>query len=159
MSARSTRSLARPWLPCKKVRAQIAQIKLEDGLPTQSRVVIKSRSTPTHIDLALCGSEAKGDWHTDAFNVGNPDVVIRVHRSVLNRVLANAQLREQFAPALGIAFAGKLSSKASTTSSALQKAPSRWSLEGNWLMLEFADMSQPQSKVAIASAEGVDVSR
>jgi hypothetical protein len=99
-------------------------------------------------------------WRTDDFEVvGNPDISIRVHRSVLARALGDAELRERFAPGLGSALVGLIGTNESPTNSSLKVAPSQWSMHGDWLTLEFADASQPQPTVTVASAEAADVGR
>ena len=116
-----------------KVQAQIAAAKLngEDG-----HVVLRSRSTPEFIEVAVCrpGAEAEQLQLASATPfVGNPDCSLCVHRSIIPTLLANAAIREKVAPMLASATAvgGESAGESSV------------SMSGEWIAVNLATNGQP----------------
>jgi hypothetical protein len=122
-----------------KLQAQIAQIKL-DG--EQRPLVMRSRSTPDYIEVALFHPGASpSDMQVPSFRVaGNPDIAVRVHRSVAANVLRDPQLREKVAPLIASAPKGE-----ATKSSIGEKTPLLLANLFNgdeWLAFDFPAMSE-----------------
>ena len=115
-----------------KVQAQIAALKLngEDG-----RVVLRSRSTPEFIEVAVCrpGAEAEHLQVASATPfAGNPECALCVHRSIIPTLLANAALRDKVAPMLASATVG----------GGEPAAESKVSMSGDWIAVNLATNGQ-----------------
>ena len=80
-----------------KVQAQIAALKLNES---DHPVVMRSKSTPDYIEVALYHGGGKADeLHLPTFVMdNNPDFTVRVHRTVLARAVTDGDLRETLAP-------------------------------------------------------------
>jgi hypothetical protein len=82
-----------------QVATQLAALKLSDKNET---TMMRSRSTSQYVEVALYRSEADiRRSPIPRFEVlGNPDLAVRVHHSILARVVADAESRTHFAPLL-----------------------------------------------------------
>jgi hypothetical protein len=73
---------------------------------------------------------------------GDPDVAVRVHRSLLSRAIADPELRETLAPLFGNVLKARFQPVASITMGADKDAPtdsSQWSFDLDWLTIDYTD--------------------
>jgi hypothetical protein len=79
------------------LRTEVARLKFKDG---DEKLMIKSRSTPEGVELALVDrAQDDSKFQMPKFDVtGNPDLAVRVHRSIIGNLLANPELQARFAP-------------------------------------------------------------
>jgi len=87
-----------------KLQAQLA--KLRQSGENMGDIVLRSRSTPNYVEVALCRSSTGGeDFAIPSFTVeGNPEIAVRVHRTMLVRAMSDPQIRGMIAPFLGKTF-------------------------------------------------------
>ena len=125
-----------------KVRTEIAALKIDDdGEPMK----LQSRSAADHIQLALCrGSMNEDDWRQIAASVeGQPEVAVRVHRSLLSRAISDPNLRERLMPLLGNAS----QPQADETNLKIAK----WKIGDQWITLDLAAGNEPAGTTRVAS--------
>jgi len=139
--------------------------KLEDTLrPSLSRLtsdrdqpkpILRFRSNADYAELAMIRSDARPqEWELRPPRVeGNPDVAIRVNRSLVGRILADAELSRQWAPLIASFSNGALGSNASVIF-ASDKEPigrPKVSMEGNWVTIDLSSEPPPETEDRIAS--------
>jgi hypothetical protein len=128
-----------------KVQTQIAALKLNDE---DGAVVIRSRSTPDFVEVALCpGHKAANELQmaqSSPFE-GNPDCAVRVHRSLVPSLLANAGLREKFAPMLTTSL---------IASDATHDSGPKIGMRGEWVAIDLATPAEvePDGRVAVTQS-------
>jgi len=83
-----------------QVQVQLAKLQ-RDG--KDKPLALRSRSTSDYVEVALCRAGTKGDdVNIPSFPVaGNPEIAVRLHRTMLVRVMGDPQLREIVAPLVG----------------------------------------------------------
>jgi hypothetical protein len=120
-----------------RVQIEIAQLKIQDSA---GKLVIKSRSTPDSVELALINrATSAGDFQMPKFETsGNPDLAVRVHRSISGNILANPELQARFAP-----FAASMLQSQLTNSEPNQE-PAGVALEGDWVAFNISDAAHLQ---------------
>jgi len=127
------------------VKTQIAALKSNGD---DASLVMQSRSTPDFVEVALCpeDSDRLQMASTSPFE-GNPDLAVRVHRSVMASLAGNAELRDKLAPMLGSIVAGGIGAPSVT------KSP-RWSMNGEWLSIDLSGASEAETPRRLAAANG-----
>jgi hypothetical protein len=132
-----------------KVQDQIATLKLngENG-----GVLMRSCSTPDFVEVALCPQQAEAkefDMADSSPFDGNPALAVRVHRSLMASLLANAEVREKFASTLSGAIVGSNSKPADDSSPQI-------AMSGEWLAIDLSGtptIEPPQRLAATATAQ------
>jgi hypothetical protein len=139
--------------------------KLEDMLgPSLSRLtsvqdqpkpITRFRSNTDYAELAMIRSDARPkEWELKPPGIeGNPDVAIRVNRSLVGRVLADAELSRQWAPLIASFSNGALSSNASVIF-ASDKTPigrPKVSIDGNWVSVDLSSEPPAATEDRVAS--------
>jgi hypothetical protein len=124
-----------------KVKTQIAALKLngEDG-----DVVMRSRSTPEFVEVALCPQSSKASdlqMAADSPFDGNPECSVCVHRSIVGSLMANSELREKLAPML--------------TSVIGATAGPKLSMSGEWVALDLAGAQTAQAPSRVAATQSL----
>jgi hypothetical protein len=124
-----------------KVKTQIAALKLngEDG-----DVVMRSRSTPEFVEVALCPQSSKASdlqMAADSPFDGNPECSVCVHRSIVGSLMANSELRENLAPML--------------TSVIGATAGPKLSMSGEWVALDLAGAQTAQAPSRVAATQSL----
>jgi hypothetical protein len=112
------------------------------GDPLQAEM--RFRSNVDSVEMAMVRVTAKGDERKlrPPRVIGDPDVAVRVHRSLLSRAIADPELRENLAPLFGNVLKARFQPVASITMGADKDAPadtSQWSFDLDWLTLDYTD--------------------
>jgi hypothetical protein len=135
-----------------KLKTQIAKLRAGDR---NSAMMVRSRSGADFIEVAFCRrDEGVAEMSMPRFPVeGNPDIAVRVHRSVLTRVASNPELREKFAPL----FTGVLVSApvvaGDPRNNGRQLNVANWSMAGEWLAFDLKTTSADESFPRVAMDE------
>jgi hypothetical protein len=122
--------------------SQIAKLQLDGSTP----LVMRSRSTPDYIELAVCRTGADGcDTAFDSVAVdGNPDIAIRLHQSVVAAAFRNVELRAKIAPYVGNAFSIRaVSLPFLAKSEPTETKAGNWSMSGEWLVFDLSGSAVP----------------
>jgi hypothetical protein len=130
-----------------KVQSQIAKLKFNGE---DQRILIRSRSTPEFVELAVCQPGTRDDdWRMPSFPVeGNPDVAVRIHPSVLAQVVSDSEVHEQITPVISQLFGA---AKGSSNSERVRLTPNTFSLADGWLAFDFTTPNgQDSPRIAIA---------
>jgi hypothetical protein len=127
------------------IKSEIANLKLEDD----AKLAINSRSTPDYIELALASRDNNEKFKMPTFDVtGNPDLAVRVHRSVVGSLLANSQLQSRLAP-LATSFLQLGEAQDQRDSRATNMA-----VDGDWIVVNVnGEKSAEPPRVAADSSE------
>jgi hypothetical protein len=131
----------------RMVQSQIANLKLNGE---DQRMLIRSRSTPDFVELAVCQPGPRdNNWRMPSFSVeGNPDVAVRVHPLVLARVFRDPQLHGQITPMISQLFGG---AKGLSDKDRERLNANLFALAGDWFAFDFTTPSQqepPRTAVA-----------
>jgi hypothetical protein len=134
----------------KQVQTQIAKFNV-DG--EDRPMLMRSRSTPDYIEVAVCrGGTNREEFRMPSFTVeGNPDIAVRVHRTMLARVLGDPELREKIGPAAGGIFASGVGQAG--TSDGKQSATPTLAMDGEWLAFTLTNPSGQNSSPRVAAEE------
>jgi hypothetical protein len=130
-----------------RVQAEIAHLQLGNE---KDSVAIRSRSTPEFIEVALVPGAANTDvFRMPTFEVaGDPDLAVRIHRTVIARVMMNPQLRARFAPIV----AGVLQSRlASTEQNIGGNGVQPFSLGSEWFAIDVSKSAAKNADPRIAA--------
>jgi hypothetical protein len=123
-----------------QVLAQIAALKLarEDG-----GAAMQSRSTSQFVEVALYrgGSNAERPAMPQFQVEGNPDIALRVHRSMLVQIVADSELRARLAPLVARSLQSALVVGDESDRQA-ELNPTEW-LRNEWLMLDIVNAHAP----------------
>jgi hypothetical protein len=88
-----------------RIKPQVVEANqaLADG-----KLVVRSRSTPNSIEIALCSPGTTADQlkQIAATVEGNPPVAARVHRAVVAKILTDERLRTKYAALFGNSLGG-----------------------------------------------------
>jgi hypothetical protein len=133
-----------------QVSAQIAALKIRGD---DKRTVMQSRSTPQFVEVALYRSESNSRRPPmPQFEVdGNPDIALRVHRSMLMQVLADGQLRARVAPLIASALQTDLVGGHDTDGQTDINLTD--SLRSEWLAIDIIDANAPWPSQRVAAEE------
>jgi hypothetical protein len=129
-----------------KVQSQIASLKLNGE---DQRILIRSRSTPNFVELAVCQpGPADDNWRMPSFSIeGNPDVAVRVHQLALAKVFRDPQLREQITPVISQVFGA---AKGLPDNERERLKANSFALAGDWFIFDFTTPSrQEPPRVAV----------
>ncbi|HEX3601264.1 MAG TPA: hypothetical protein VHU84_14025 [Lacipirellulaceae bacterium] len=131
-----------------KVQTQIAALKVDgkDGC-----TVMRSRSTPEFVEVALCpqGSTSEHLQMASASPIeGNPDFAVRVHRSVMASLLRDSQLRNSLTPLLGSIVTQGVGTHSDT------KTPT-CSMRGDWFAIDLTGAADHEAPHRLAAAEAL----
>jgi hypothetical protein len=132
-----------------QVQTQIAALNLRGE---EDRVVMRSRSTADFVEVALCPQRAEADEinlaQSSPFE-GNPNLSVRIHRSLMASLLANTDVREKLASSLGGVLTGGVTTPANASSP-------NWSMSGEWLAIDLSGtptIEVPQRLATTAAAQ------
>jgi SLA1 homology domain 1, SHD1 len=108
---------------------------------------MRFRSNIDSVEMAIVRVAANGDERKlrPPRVQGDPDVAVRVHRSLLSRAIADPELRENLAPLFGNVLNARIEQVASVAMGADKDAPadtSQWSFDMHWLTLDYTDPEQ-----------------
>ena len=117
------------------------------------RVLVQFRSTPGYAEMALgrYGSDVKAASLPPPPVQGNPDVAIRVHRTLLAR--ADCQIAS-LTPVLLKLLKARIAERAAGVLDAREEQPSnptKWSLNPNWLALDYTDLQRQSTPPAVVT--------
>jgi hypothetical protein len=132
-----------------RVQTQLAALKLDDA---QRPMLMQSRSTPDYIEVALCrrGTNGEKALMPDFEIAANPDIAVRVHRTILAQVLSNPQLREHIAPLMN---GGSVNSVPQGADLSSGEGPplnfAKLAMGGEWLVFDFTKSQEPSPRVAL----------
>jgi hypothetical protein len=136
----------------KTVHSQIADLKLDgEARP----LLMRSRSTPEYIEVVMYRSGATPEeMRMQPSPVeGNPDIAVRVHRTILARALSDARLREKFAPVLAGLLETRIAPETVTVLPKAEQTPqnsTEWSMGLDWLTFDFRDSKRQRSSLRVA---------
>jgi hypothetical protein len=124
-----------------QVDMQIAALKLGDE---HEHAIMRSRSTPQFIEVAFY--RGRGDVQPrqamPRFEVvGNPDIAVRVHRSMLAHVVADAELRARFAPVVASVLQNRLVPGDILSREDKSRLPPTF-VDNGWLKLDIVDATE-----------------
>jgi hypothetical protein len=129
-----------------KVQAQLAKLQLAD-----EHLVVRSRSTPDYVEVALCSDMASGeDFAIPSFSIeGNPEIAVRVHRTMLVRAMSDPQIRGMVAPFVGNAMKTWVAATPETANIPKTNLQvSNFSTGGEWTTLELRTSDEQVPQVA-----------
>jgi hypothetical protein len=130
-----------------KVQAQLAKLQQAD-----EHLVMRSRSTPDYAEVALCRGNTGGeDFAMPSFSVeGNPEIAVRVHRTMLVRAMSDPRIRGMVAPFLGKTFETWVAATPDTPNVAKSNLQvSNFSTGGEWTSLELTTSKEQEPRVAL----------
>ena len=135
-----------------KIQTQLAKLQ---GDGKNGSLMMRSRSTPDYVEVALCRRSKSSDKiEIPSFPMeGNPEIAVRVHRTVLVLAMSDPQIREMVAPLMSNALKKPLLATAvgpNSHKAGLQVAS--FSTGGEWTALDFTFSSgeAPSPRTAIA---------
>lgn len=129
-----------------KVRAQLAKLPQAD-----EHLVMRSRSTPDYVEVALCpDNTSREDFVMPSFSIeGNPEIAVRVHRTMLVRAMSDPQIRGMVAPFLGKTFETWVAATPETPNNPKTNLQvSHFSAGGEWTALELTTTGEHAPRVA-----------
>jgi len=141
----------------EKVQSQLAILQQGD-----ENLVMRSRSTPDYVEVALCRDSASGeDFAMPSFTIeGNPEIAVRVHRTMLVQAMSNPQIRGMIAPFLGKAFDTSVVATPETPASQKTNLQvSKFSTGGEWTSLELKTSGDQEPRVALERQSDGKVTR
>jgi len=144
-----------------KVQLQIAKLQ-RDG--DKGNLMMRSRSTPDYIEVALCRRSANGDEvQIPSFPIdGNPEIAVRVHRTTLIQAMSDPQIREMIAPLMANTLKKQLLATVEAPNSQTGNLQlTNWSSGDEWTSLEFTVSREqaPVPRVALGDKPGGNQTR
>jgi len=133
-----------------KVKLQLAKLQGKDN---DQPLVMRSRSTPDYVEVALCRRSPSGDEvELPSFTVeGNPEIAVRVHRTILLQAMTDPEFREMLAPFLGNASGPQLAAtgpKAASEKASLHVVS--LATIGEWTAVDLTTSKGPQPVSRVA---------
>jgi hypothetical protein len=137
-----------------RIKPQVAEANqvLADG-----QLVVRSRSTPNSIEIALCrpGTPAQELKQIAATVDGNPPVTARVHRAAVAKIMTNDRLRTKYASLFGSSLGGPFALVATSETPArlpLGLKATALEFDGEFLAINFAhgEHQQPEPATRVA---------
>ena len=140
-----------------KIR-RVLQLKVPglDFEPDSELVRMRFRSTPDFIEMAMIRQNATVEELSlrPPMVVGDPDFAIRVNRGLFGQAVADSELSETLAPLaeklLGSRFVEKALAAAAPKAEQLAES-AKWSIDHDWVALEFTDATRLRPLRADAS--------
>lgn len=137
---------------------RVLQLKVPGlGFEPESELVrMRYRSTPDYIEMAMIRQNATAEELSlrPPMVVGDPDFAIRVNRGLFGQAIADSELSETLAPLavqlLGSRFVEKALAAAAPKAEQLAES-AKWSIDHDWVALEFTDVARLRALRADAS--------
>ncbi len=125
-------------------KAKIPDINVDQG---SLLAEVRFRTNADSVEMAMIRIDAGLEEHKlrPPMVEGNPDVAVRVHRTLLVRAIADPQVREDLTPLLAKLLQTRITVKElrKIEDEGLRLAEStKWSIDPDWLTLDFTDSSR-----------------
>jgi hypothetical protein len=124
-------------------RSKIPELNVDQG-PMLAEVRFRTNQDSVEMAMVRVGAGVDERKLRPPVVEGNPDVAVRVHRALLVRAIADAQVRDDLAPLFASLLKKRLdpSEVATLESQSARLAEStKWSIGPDWLTLDFDDGS------------------
>jgi hypothetical protein len=124
----------------KLFNSKIARLN-DENRPVRTEV--RFRSSADYIEMAMVRREATiGERKLRPPRVeGNPDVAVRVHRTMMTRAMADPEIRDDIGPLIKLLQSrfGQNETTDSKADKGLPNGTAKWSFDLDWLSLDFKD--------------------
>jgi hypothetical protein len=126
------------------LRSQIAALEFNRGSVPR---VVHFRSTADYVEVAMIRDGATSEelsLEPPAVE-GNPDIAVRVHRTVIGSALADPQISQKLAPMLVKLLQVRIAQKALAIVGVDADSPAisaKWKVDLNWLAVDFTDVKR-----------------
>jgi hypothetical protein len=121
------------------LRSQLALLEFDRAsLPRD----VRFRSTPDYveIDMVRHGTTEDELSFLPPTIEGNPDIAIRVHRTVMKSVLVDSEVSRKLTPLLIKLLAGRIAQKTlAVVGAGIPSSQTKWKIDHNWLAVDFTD--------------------